>query len=167
MHKLSKVDLQIIHVLEKKYYLSKCFHPRDSVSILSLFIFVQTIPTCKTKVGSILTPYSLRLTLSGRFHLYVQHFAKCYRMYTNRSTPETQVLHITTFHHTFKHMLGPHASFRGIPPLRWSISSETLYQGTRKSTPLTGLRRRLTNGTFSLFTFFRPYLHVKQRLGPF
>jgi hypothetical protein len=65
--------------------------------------------------------------------------------------PGTFILHVPTFHHTYTHMLGTHASFPVIPTLRWSLSGETLYRGVQRSTPLASYVRGLTNGLFALF----------------
>jgi hypothetical protein len=66
----------------------------------------------------------------------------------------TWVLHIacTNLHHTYTHMLGTHASFLGIPTLRWSLSSETLHRGAQIY-PYSFLRTRPHQWTFSLFWF--------------
>jgi hypothetical protein len=62
-------------------------------------------------------------------------------------------LHVPTFHHTYTHMLGTHASFLGFTMLRWSLSGETLDQGVRRSTPIAFSVQGLTNGSFPFFWF--------------
>jgi hypothetical protein len=57
-------------------------------------------------------------------------------MSVNKAMPGTFRLHVPTFHHTYTHLLATHASFPGISMLRWSLSSETLDQGVRRSTPI-------------------------------
>jgi hypothetical protein len=87
-------------------------------------------------------------------------------MYVKKAMPETFRFHIRTFHHTYAHMLGTHASFPRIPTLWWSLSGETLDQWVWRSTPIAFFIRGLSNGLFALFWFFRTYVHGKQRLGP-
>jgi hypothetical protein len=65
--------------------------------------------------------------------------------------PETFRWHVPTFHHTYTHMLGTHASIPGIPTLRWSLSGETLDRGVQRFTPLASYVRGLTNRLFALF----------------
>ena len=59
-------------------------------------------------------------------------------------------MHLPTFHHTCTHMVGTHASFPGIPTLRWSFSRETLACGPRQSTPLDMLRMGVAPWNFLL-----------------
>jgi hypothetical protein len=42
---------------------------------------------------------------------------------------------ISTSHHTYLHILGPHAKFGGISTLRISVYGETLGRGTRAVYP--------------------------------
>jgi hypothetical protein len=75
-------------------------------------------------------------------------------MFVKKAMPGTFRLHVPTFHHTYTHMLETHASFPGIPTLRWSLSGETLDRGIRRSTPISFSVRGLTNEIFSFFWFF-------------
>ena len=61
---------------------------------------------------------------AGHFSLHVQESSKCYRPNVRKVTPGSYALHHLvnhTFHHTYTHILGPHASFGGIPLLRRSF----------------------------------------------
>ena len=61
---------------------------------------------------------------AGHFSLQVQESSKCYRPKERKVTQGSYALHHLvnhTFHHTSTHILGPHASFGGIPVLRWSF----------------------------------------------
>ena len=69
-------------------------------------------------------------------------------MNVNNVTRWTYILHIPTLNHTCTHMVGTDASFPSIPTISGSFSSETLDRRTRRSTPLTGLQRRLISGFF-------------------
>src|SRR5664279_4658311 len=95
----------------------------------------------------------LRMTRNGSFHIQVQDFTKCLRMSAKRVKPGTYICHLPTFHHTYTHMVGPHASFPVIPTLRWSFSGETLDRRPRRSTPIAFSLRGLIKGLFSLFWF--------------
>ena len=106
----------------------------------------------KPKLGSIIPKASLRYTRIGHFHLHIHERAKRYRLDVRTVTPGIYVLYHWDFHHTFKHILGPHARFCWIPGLRRSLSDETLLEGgeggPRRSTPLAFSARGSTNETF-------------------
>ena len=61
---------------------------------------------------------------AGHFSLHVQESSKCYGPNVRKETPGSYVLHHYTFQHTSTHILGPHASFGGIPVLPWSFPPE-------------------------------------------
>ena len=115
-------------------------------------VCLEDICTWKTKVGPILPQNRLRLTRNGSFHIQVQDFTKCLRMSAKMVTPRTYICHIPTLNQTCTHMVGPHASFPGIPTLWWSFSGETLDRGPRRSTPVAFSVRGMNNGLF-LFWF--------------
>ena len=64
---------------------------------------------------------------AGHFSLQVPEFSKCYGRNVRKVTPGSYVLHQLvnhTFQHTFTHILGPLASFGGIPVLRGSFTPQ-------------------------------------------
>ena len=108
------------------------FSARGSTNVLfHRFRFVLAIDTWKTRVGTLWHILALRIPVAGHFHLHVQESAKCYRPNVRKVTPGSHVLHHYTFHHTFTHILGPHARFGGIPMPRGTFCSETLICGPR------------------------------------
>ena len=76
--------------------------------------------TWKTRFGTLWHILASGIAVSGHFSLHVQEFSKCYRPNVRKVTPGIHVLHNLvnhTFHQTYTHILGPHASFGGIPVL--------------------------------------------------
>ena len=71
-------------------------------------------------------------------------------MCVKEATLGTCVLDLSTANHTYVDMLGPHASFGGIPTPRISVSGETLARGTRAVYPFDRLRKRVDQWTFLL-----------------
>ena len=68
------------------------------------------------------------IAAAGHFTLDVEETLKCYRPKVRKVTPGSYALHHLvnhTFHHTSTHILGPHASFGGIPVLRRSFPPKT------------------------------------------
>ena len=64
---------------------------------------------------------------AGHFSQHVQESSKCYRLNVRKGTPGSYALHHfvnNTFHHTFTHILGPHARFGWIPVLWRSFPHE-------------------------------------------
>src|ERR1043165_6643984 len=80
----------------------------------------------------------------------------------------TWACHLPTLHHTSTHMLGTHASFRVIPTLRWSFTSETLDRGDPQIYPYSFLRTRVDQWTFCLYMcLFSKYIHGEPMLAHF
>src|SRR3954469_25672823 len=74
----------------------------------------------------------------GHFSLNLQESLKYYRLKVRKVTPDRHVLHHMvnhTFQHTFTHIIGPLASFGGIPVLRGSPPSKRLSVGPGWSSP--------------------------------
>ena len=76
----------------------------------------------------------------------------CYRMNVKTVTPGIYLLYHWDFHHTFKHILGPHERFCWIPGTRRLFSNEILLEGggvgPGRLPPLAFSARGSTNETF-------------------
>ena len=89
---------------------------------------------------------------AGHFTLHVEESAKCYRPNMTKVTPGRYALHHLvdhTFHHTYTHILGPLASFGGIPVLRRSFLPENGGLWAPAVYPPRFLRARVHQCTFS------------------
>ena len=85
------------------------------------------------------------------FTLHLQKFSKCYRPNVRKFTPGSYVLyHLVnhTFQHTSTHILGPPASFVGIPVLRRSFTPENGGMWAPAVYPPRFLRARFHQCTF-------------------
>ena len=92
------------------------------------------------------------IAAAGHFSLHVQESSKCYGPNMRKVTPGSHALHQLgnhTFQHTSTHILGPHASFGGIPVLRRSFPSENGGMWAPAGLPPRFLRARFHQCTFS------------------
>jgi hypothetical protein len=60
-------------------------------------------------------------------------------------------------------MLGTHASFPGIPTVRWSLSDDTLDRGVQRSTPIAFSVQGLTNGLFFFLLVCLGYIYMESK----
>ena len=81
------------------------------------------------KFGSIIQQATLRYTHIGTFPPTATVSVKCYRLNVKTVTPRIYVLYNLDIHHTFKHILVPHARFCWIPGPRRSFSRNILLEG--------------------------------------
>ena len=97
---------------------------------------------------------------AGHFDLHVQESSKCHRPKVMKVTPGSHALHhlvYHTFQHTTTHILGPHASFGGIPVLRRSLPPENGGLWAPAVYPPRFLRARFHQHTFFIgLGLFRP-----------
>ena len=81
----------------------------------------------ETRFGTLWHILASGIPAAGHFSPHFQESFKCYRPEVRKVTPGSYALHHLvdhTFQHTTSHILGPHASFRGIPVLRSSFPPE-------------------------------------------
>ena len=115
--------------------------------------------TWKTRFGTMWHILAPDIPAAGHFHLHVQEYSKCYRPNVRKVTPGSYALHHLvnhTFQQTTTHILGPHASFGGIPVLRRSFPPSPRKRRSMcpgGSTPLDFSTRGSTNVLFHRFMF--------------
>ena len=108
--------------------------------------------TWKTRLGTIWHILAPGIPAAGQFSLHVQESSKCYGPNLRKVTSGSYALHHLvnhTFQHTTTHILGPHASFGGIPVLRSSYPPKTAVCGPPAVYPPRFLRARFHQHTFS------------------
>ena len=125
----------------------QCIFSLVYVVLVLIYIGNPSLDPLYNKLASV-------IPASCHFHLQLHESAKCDRLNVKTVTPGIYVLYLLDFHHTFKHIRGPHARFCWIPGPRRSFSNEILLEGgeggPRRSTPppLAFSARGSTNGTF-------------------
>src|SRR4051794_17681527 len=85
---------------------------------------------------------------------------KCYRLEVRKVTPRSHSSHHMVNHTlkpTFTHILGPLASFGGIPVLQGSPPSKRMYVGPRWCSPVDFSARDSTNVLFIGLGLFSPW----------
>src|SRR3954453_4760068 len=97
--------------------------------------------TWKTRCGTLWNILASGTAAAGHFTLYIEEPLKCYRPKVRKVTPGSHALcHLgnQNFQHTKTYILGPLASFGGIPVLRGSSPphSERLSMGPARSSSL-------------------------------
>ena len=98
------------------------FSARGSTNVLfHRFRFVWSMDTCKTRCYTLWHMLASGSAAAGQFTLNVQEPLKCCRPKVWKVTPVSHAFHHlvnNNFQHTETHILGPLASFGGIPVLR-------------------------------------------------
>jgi hypothetical protein len=84
-------------------------------------------------------------------------------VYEEGHVRDLYILHVPTFHHTYTHMLGTHASFLGFTMLRWSLSGETLDRGGPEIYPYSFLCMRTHQWTFSFLLVCLGYIYMESK----